>query len=269
LVLNRKVLAFLHHTTHSPDVANNLKKIKNIFKILLLLLSIQAFSQKFEMKIDSILNIEIADLKASEVNEIGYTKLTCVNYGVSSTVYLIWKKDNSTFIQKFKNSEYNDKSFKKFKPIKITDSTFFEFYNQNKEKLNNENIEYFEYKPDSIAGNKIYSSRITTSHSCFRHFVIKSDKEDFDKQFDYFVLKEFDQKKVYASKRKYTEEEIKEWEERGWEGMEYEIIHENYPKRNLNFEYNKKSKIVEWDKNMTEVIKKLESEDEFELIRTQ
>ena len=219
------------------------------------------------MKIDSILNIEIADLKTSGINEIGYTNLTCINYGVYSTAYLLWKKDNSTFIQKLKNSEYDNKSLEKFKPVKITDSTFFEFYRQNWEKLNIENIEHFEYKPDSIVGNITYSSIITTSHSCFRQFVIKSGKENFDKQFDYFDLQEFDQKKVYASKRKYTKEEIKKWEERGWEGMEYEIIHENYPERNLNFELNKESRIVEWDKIMTELIAKLESENKFELIK--
>jgi hypothetical protein len=219
------------------------------------------------MKIDSILNLEIANLKTSGIKEIGYTKLTCINYGIASTTYLFWKKDNSTFIQKFNNSEYDDKSLEKFKPIKITDSSFFEFYRQNKKKLNIENIEHFEYKPDSIVGNKAYSSRITSSHSCFRRFVMKLDKENFDKQFDYFDLKEFDQKKVYASKRKYTKEEIKKWEERGWEGMEYEIIHENYPKRNLNFELNKKSRIVEWDRIMTEFIEKLEFENKFELIK--
>ena len=232
-------------------------------------MSFQAFSQKFEMKIDSILNIEIADLKTSGIKEIGYTKLTCINYGVYSTAYLIWKKDNATFVQKFKNSEYDNKSLEKFKPIKITDSTFFGFYRQNKEKLNNENIEHFEYKPDSIVGNKIYSGRIMISHSCFRHFIIKSGNENFHKQFDYFDLKEFDKKKVYASKRKYTKEEIKKWKERDWEISEYRITNENYPKRNLNFDINKELMLVEWDKIITEFIEKLESENKFELIKTE
>jgi hypothetical protein len=221
------------------------------------------------MKIDSILNIEIADLKTSGIKEIGYTKLTCINYGVYSTAYLIWKKDNATFVQKFKNSEYDNKSLEKFKPIKITDSTFFGFYKQNKEKLNNENIEHFEYKPDSIVGNKIYSGRIMISHSCFRHFIIKSGNENFHKQFDYFDLKEYDKKKVYASERNYTKEEIKKWEERGWDGMQTEVIHENYPELNLNYESNKELMIVQWDKIITELIKKLESENKFELIKAE
>ena len=218
------------------------------------------------MKIDSILNLEIAELKTSGIKEIGYTKLTCINHGVSSTAYLLWKKKNSTFIQKFKNSEYDNKSLQKFKPIKLTDSFFFSFYKMNKEKLNIENVKHFEYKPDSIVGKENYSNRITISHSCFRHFVIKSGEENFDRQFDYFDLQEFDQKKEYASKLKYAKKKIKKWEERGWEGMEYEIIHENYPERNLNFEFNKKSRIVEWDKIMTEFIKELELENKFELI---
>ncbi len=221
------------------------------------------------MKIDSILNLEIADLKKSGITEIGYTKLTCVNWGVYSTVYLFWTKENSTFVQKFKNSEYDDKSLQKFKPIRCTDSTFFGFYRHYEEKLNTEKAKHFEYKPDSIVGNKTLSYRISISHSCYRHFIMKSNNENFHKYFNYFDLKEFDEKKVYASKRKYTKEEIKKWEEIGWEKMEYKIVNENYPKRNLNFEFNKELKLVEWDKIMIEFIERLESENKFELIEAE
>ena len=84
------------------------------------------------------------------------------------------------------------------------------FYRRNKEKLNSENIEY---KPDSIVGNVSYSSRITVSHSCYRHFVIRSGEDNFYKQFNYFDLQEFDQEKVRASKRKFIQKEIKKWKE--------------------------------------------------------
>ncbi len=250
-----------------PTILRNI--VKNIIVLSSLLISIQVFSQKFEMKIDSILNLEIAELKTNGVTEVGYTKLTCINYGIYSTVYLIWTKDNSTFVQKFKDMEYDNKSLQKFQPIKVNDSAFFAFYKQNKEKLNNENIEPFEYQPDSIAENKTYSYRLTTSHSCFRNFIIKSDKENFHKYFDYFNLNEFDNKKFYASKRKFTQKEIKEWEERGWIGMDSVIIHENFPKRNLNFDSNKKLKLVEWDNIITKFIQKLESENKLELIETE
>jgi hypothetical protein len=246
-----------------------LKKIEKILTTLLFLLSFQAFSQRFEMKIDSIVDIEIQDLKKNEVNEIGFVKWTSIGYGIYSTTYLFWSMDNSTFIQKFENSEYNKNSLKKFKALEIKDSPFFSYYDVNKALLNKENVGNFEYKPDSIVGNMTYSSRISKSHSNYSQFVIKTKNENFNKQFDYFNLEEFDQKKVYASKRKYTKEKIKKWEERGWEGMETEVINETYPKRNLNFELNIELKLVEWDKIMTEFIEKLESENQFELIKSE
>ena len=218
------------------------------------------------MKIDSVLNLEIQDLKEKGINEIGYIKWTSISYGVYPTTYLFWSNENSTFIQKFEDSEYDKNSIKKFKPIEINDSTFFSYYKLHKQELNKENVEHFRYKPDSIVGNKNYSGRILTSHSTFVRVVIKSENEQFDKQFNLFDLKEYDKKKVYASKRNYTKEEIKKWEERGWEGMETEIIHENYPQKNINFNLNKELKIVEWEEIMSKFIEKLESENKFELI---
>ena len=124
------------------------------------------------MKIDSLVNLEINELQKSGIKEIGYTRLTCVNYGISSTVYLFWKKDGLTFIQKYSNSKYNDDSLDKSKQIQVLESFFFDFYRKNKEELNSENVKHFEYKPDSIKNNKLYSYRLMWSHSCSRHFVI-------------------------------------------------------------------------------------------------
>jgi hypothetical protein len=221
------------------------------------------------MRIDSILGLEIADLKENGAIKIGYTKSTCINYGVYSTAYLFWTINDSTFIQKFKNSEYDKNSTQKSKPIKIIDSVFFNFYTINKNKLKSENVEHFRSKPDSIVGNIIYSGRVTISHSCYRHFIIKSKNENFHKQFNYFDLNEYDKKKVYASKNKNSEEEIKKWKERGWEVPEYNIIHENFPIKNLNFEYNKELKIVEWDKIISKYIEHLESKSIFKFKNTE
>ena len=221
------------------------------------------------MKIDTILDLEIQELKNMGIDEIGYYKWTSINYGVYSTAYLFWSKDKSTFIQKFEDSEYDKNPVIKFKPIEINDSAFFNFYKLHKNKLKKENVEHFKSKPDSIVGNIIHSSRVTISHSSYRNFVIKTDNENFHKYFDYFDLKEFDKKKVYASKRDYTKEEIKKWEERGWEGMKTKIIHENYPLRNINYELNKELKLVEWEKIMKKFIEEFESENKFELLKSE
>jgi len=239
---------------------------RQIFITSFLLFSIQVLTQNFKTEIDSILNLEIKDLKTNGIKEIGYTKVTCLNFGVYSTAFLFWKEENSTFIQKFKNIECVKNSLKKFKAIEISD-TFFNFYKQNKVNLDNENVEHFRSPQDSMLGNKIYSGRVTVSHTCFRHFVIKSNNENFHKQFNFFDIREFDKEKVYASTRNYTQEEIKEWEERGWEGMETEVIHENYPIRNINFEKNKVLIIVKWDEIMREFIEKIESQSKFKLIK--
>ncbi|MEY8847362.1 hypothetical protein AB9K26_00985 [Psychroserpens sp. XS_ASV72] len=216
------------------------------------------------MKIDSILDLEIKELKENGANEIGYTKSTCINYGVYSTAYLFWKINDSTFIQKFKHSEYNKDSTQKSERIQIIDSVFFSFYNIHEKSLKSENVENFKSKPDSIVGNMTYSSRVTISHSCYRHFVVKSGNENFHKQFNRFDLKEYNEEKVHASKRKYTKEEIKKWKERGWELDEYKIIHENFPIRNINYQHNKELKIVEWDKVISKFIEYLETKNTFD-----
>jgi len=177
---------------------------------------------------DSILNLEIRDLKVNGIKDVGYTKVTCRNFGIYSTAYLFWKEKEITFVQKFKSIEHKKNSLEKYKAIKISDTSFFNFYRHNKVNLENENVEYFRSSLDSIVENITYSGRVSLPHTCFRHFVIKSDNDFFYKGFDYFDLKEFDKEKVYASKRNYTKEEIKKWEERGWEGMKREIIQNNH-----------------------------------------
>ncbi|MCL6294713.1 hypothetical protein [Jejuia spongiicola] len=216
------------------------------------------------MKIDSILGLEIQELKDNGIDEIGYYKQTSINYGVYSTAYLFWRKNKSTFIQKFEDSEYDKSSIKKFKSIEVDDPIFFNFYRLHKDKLNKEDVEHFKSNPDSIVGNTIYSSRVTTSHSSFSNFVIKTNNENFHKYFDHFDLKEFNKKKVYASKRKYTEEEKKKWRERDWEIGEYRIVEENFPIRNINYQHNQKLKIVEWESVISEFIENLESTITFE-----
>lgn len=247
---------------------NNLKTlIKKISAIFLVLFTNYLFSQKNELKIDSILNLEIINLKEAEVEFIGYTKLTCIGYGVYANAFLFWKKDTSTFVQKIEISKNNDGLLEKFRPIKIVDSSFFGFYRENNKDLIIENVQPFEYKPDSVFGSKIYSSRITNSHSCFRYFKVLSQNGNFEKRFDYFDLREVDSEKVHSSIRNYTEEEIKLWEERGFEGMVTEVVHKNYPKKNLNYHFNKSLQIVKWDKIISVFIEKLERDNKFELIK--
>ena len=74
-----------------------------------LMISINAFSQRFELSIDSVIDLDIEKHKARNVSTIEYSKLACVNYGITSTAYLFWNEDNKTYLQKFSDSEYDEK----------------------------------------------------------------------------------------------------------------------------------------------------------------
>src|SRR5688500_14328750 len=103
-----------------------------------LMISINAFSQSFELSIDSLIDLEIERHKTRNVSSIGYTKLACVNYGVRSTAYLFWNADNKIYLQKFRDSEYDEKPVQRFQAIEIIDSIFFAFYNSNSDQLASE-----------------------------------------------------------------------------------------------------------------------------------
>ena len=235
--------------------------IRNITLTFLVFTSIQVFSQKFEMKIDSVIKLEIKKLNDKKVTEIGYLKFSCVNYGIRSRAYLFWSVNDLTYIQKYSDSEYQSDPVKKFEPIEIKDSVFFTFYKNNKENLFIEDVKPFNYKLDSIVGNKYYSTMSTTSHSCFTNITMQIGDTHIQKYFDHYDLQEFDREKVYASKM--TENDIAKWKERGWE-IETDSIFENHPIKNIHFESNNNLKIVEWDKLLTDFIDKMESESKFE-----
>lgn len=212
------------------------------------------------------MNLEMS--KKTDCN-VGYTRVNCIGYGSRAKAYLFWSDNKDTFVQKFEYLQNYNSSLQKFKPIKIIDTIFFSYYDKNYKNLENEIIKHFKFDSKNTQPNAISTGYISRVHSCHRKFKIKTNETEFSKEFDFFDVEEFDKKKVYASKRNYTKEEIKKWEERGWEGMETEMIHENHPKRNINYELNKELKLVEWDRILTEFIKKLESENKFELIKAE
>ena len=225
---------------------------------------IYSFIQKLELKIDSTINLEIEKYKASNINEIGYTKLACINYGIRTTAYLFWNDGNNAYIQKFEDSEYDDKEVQKFRPVIIVDSVFFDFYKKNSTRLTSEEVKEFSYKPDSIDGTRIHSYIITRSHSCFRNFRLFVKDKYLNKCVNFFDLKEYNEEQIDNSKL--SEEHIKAIE---LEGFKVDTTYENTPIRNINFEINNTMKIVEWDLLLSKFIEKIESENEFIEIKNQ
>ncbi|MCF1193176.1 hypothetical protein LRR18_16425, partial [Mangrovimonas sp. AS39] len=220
--------------TIAKHVANNLKNIiKHLIALILFLVSFTGTAQIFASKMDSIINLRISELKNDSITEIGYTKITCINYGIFQKGYLIWNDKSKTFLQKFE--EKRNPPVAVFQPINITDTVFFPFYNINKKLLKTEDVKPFSYHPEP---DKTYT--VSSSHSCYRFFIIKSVNEEFIKGFDYYDLKE--------SKENNNGQE---------------------PTKNIYFEKNNNLMLIQWDKIMKEFTENLESENIFEQIKTE
>lgn len=229
-----------------------------ILFIFSLLISTSCSSQKFELEIDSIINLEIRKLEARKVNEFGYTKLGCINFGITTTAYLFWNEDNNSYIQKFEDSEYDNKNAQKYQPISFIDSVFFTFFKANRDSLIREKVKIFSYKSDSVFGDSYKSYVITTSHSCYRNFKLNVGDIVFNKNFDFFNLREFDEDQIDNSKL--SKEQITKINLRGWD---VDTTYKNTPIRNINFETNNELKIVKWVLLLSKFIDTLESENEF------
>jgi hypothetical protein len=217
------------------------------------MISISAFSQRFELSIDSAIDLDIEKHKARNVSTIGYTKLACVDYGITSTAYLFWNEDNKTYLQKFSDSEYDKKPVQRFQPFEIIDSIFFAFYNANSDQLVLEEVQSFAYKSDSP--RQLYISR---PHSCFRSFKVFTNGKVLDRYFDFFDLREFNEDQIDNSKL--SKEWIEELKQKGWD---VDTLYKNTPIRNINYELNNSLRIVKWDLAISEFIERMESVNEF------
>lgn len=227
--------------------------MKYLLFIFSLTTAIHSLGQKFDLKIDSVINLEIEKKIDRQILEIGYTKLVCVNYGISSTAYLFWKEGEKTYIQKFKDSEYDKVDVRRFKPVAFVDSVFFLFFKINDHQLTTEEVKPFQYQTDRT---------IATSHSCFRHFRLFTGDIVFNKYFDFFDLQEFDAEQIDYSKL--SRERIEELRQMNWE---VDTLYKNVPRRNINYKGNTELKLTEWDLILSKFIEKIESMNQFVEIR--
>ena len=208
--------------------------------------------------------------KKSFTKEVGYTNITCIGYGSSEEAYLFWTDDSSSYLQKFESggviekSDENHNQFRKYSAVKIEGSLFFDFFYRNKNDLDSEEVRRFQYEPKKGNSKMVSTGFVSIAHSCHRKFHLRVGKSSFKRQFDFFDLKEYDETKVYASNL--TKEEVRNLKDHGWE-LESDTIYENYPKRNLHFDYNQKLKIVEWDAMITKFIQRLELDHPFEEVK--
>lgn len=115
-------------------------------------------------------------MKNKNITEFGYIEFSSYGYSVYLEAYLFWTKNELTYVQEFKYSSRQDEVIR-YKPVIIKDDIFFTYYKKNKEDLLKEDVIQFNYKLDSIVGNKYYATVITQSHSSSTYFSIKMDDE--------------------------------------------------------------------------------------------
>jgi len=223
--------------------------MKYLFFVFSLTTTIHSLGQKYDLQIDSVINLEIRKKINGQILEIGYTKLACVNYGISSTAYLFWNEGEKTYIQKFEDSEYDKIDVRRFKPITFVDSVFFPFFKVNGDQLTTEEVKQFQHQADQI---------IIRSHSCFRHFRLFTGDIVFSKYFDFFDLQEFDAEQIDNSKL--SRERIEELRLMNWE---VDTLYKYVPQRNINYKGNTELKITEWDLILSKFIEMIESTNQF------
>ena len=217
-----------------------------------------------DSQIDSIMVLEMS--KKSNFRKVGYTRVNCIGYGSSADAYLFWTDKTNTYIKKFEYNSRNETTVTEYKPIKIKDSVFFSYFEENKSNLVKELPLHFRYDSRKTKPNTVSSGYISRVHSCHRKFKLKTKESEFSKEYDFFDLDEYDSEKIQASNR--TKEEMERFKEMDWE-MDSDTIYENHPRKNINFEYNKELSIVKWNLIIKDFIAKLDSENMFKKLTSE
>ena len=208
--------------------------------------------------------MQLEMLKKSKFSKVGYTRVNCIGYSSSADAFLFWSDKTNTYLKKFEYNSQNKNTITEFEPIKIKDSIFFSFYKFNKKELKNQRTRRFKYDTKNLKQNSFSTGYVTRVHSCHRKFQIKTS--EYSQEFDFFDLDEFDTEKIHASN--HTKEEMARFKEMDWE-MDSDTIYENHPRKNINFEFNKKLAIVKWNSIIRDFIAKLESKYMFKKLTSE
>jgi len=200
---------------------------------LLIFFPITLIGQNQTFKIDSLLTERITNFK---VNESGFTRKSCTGFGVNSVGYLFWKTTSGMLMQKIEFIEYPKEEIKAYKPTSVNDDFFFSFFKDNKQELRlDKEMKRMQLDVKEVERNGIIVTGFPlTSHSCFRHIVLKTRKTDFSKKFDYFNL--------------------------------VKSLPSNKKELNINYEFNNDLMITKWDRLINSRIEKIEKSNKLELV---
>ncbi|GAA0734266.1 hypothetical protein GCM10009430_49240 [Aquimarina litoralis] len=168
--------------------------------------------------------------------KVGFTRKSCTGFGVNSEGYIFWKKDSIVKLQKIDFTEYPKEELITYRPIELKTDFFFTLLEGKRYVLQKEKeLKRFQVQVDDVQElDTVSTGYIRTSHSCYRNIYIKSKKFNYSKQFDYFNL---------AKSLGHSKTEI-----------------------NINYEFNKKLKIVESDSLINKELEQIKSKNKFIIV---
>jgi hypothetical protein len=214
-----------------------MKKITLILT-LLVFATIGGKGQNTEAQLDSLATKFVRDLKDAGITKIGYAKNYCIGYYYTwdnendrcdyETIYyslhLFWQVENQTFVKKFDNCG-------EFNQIQIANSDFLDFYFDNQEKINAEKVKNFQAIVIKENGDTlIWTSKV--NHSC--HWTL--------------VIHDHDQSVI----KSINENDLLEEPEFGSKHL------------NINYEFNRDLKTVEWMRLTESQINRVTKNKKFE-----
>jgi hypothetical protein len=194
--------------------------------VVLNLIVIQANGQSKTDNFEKAFSNSINELKKKGISKIGYSWRSCIGTRKQNRDCSGEVRDRELYLFWKNGNETFVKKFDncgEFNEVKITDDVFFAFYEKNGRQIRNEEVKPFR---ESIFGGKI-----SRNHGCSKELAVFEPEGDIVKDFDYFDLSF-----KTRPKKKST---------------------------NRNYKRNNKLKLVAWDEQIEELIKRLDQENSF------
>lgn len=166
--------------------------MKKIIVLLFVFCCVKMVGQS-KSNIDSLITLVVKEKQMHHIRSFFFLKTTCVgsSYIVkkdtpacledNTEVYLFWKENERSYVQKIDNCGF-------YKPLNIKNAAL-NFFESNIDAVKQEKVQRYSIKKDSIAKDgKIWKSVKMVSHSCFVHFQIYDNEEISYQEFDVLDL---------------------------------------------------------------------------------
>jgi len=179
--------------------------MKKIIVLLFVFCCVKMVGQS-KSNIDSLIILAVKEKQMHHIKSFFFLKTTCVgsSYIVkkdtpacledNTEVYLFWKENERSYVQKIDNCGF-------YKPLNIK-NTALNFFESNIDAVKQEKVQRYSTDGDSVVKDgKIWKSIKMVSHSCFVDFQIYDGEEIIHQRFDIVDLttEKKDKNKHYKS----------------------------------------------------------------------